>query len=174
MAWARRDLVAALCAGVALGGCDRPEGKPAPAISASPGTATALAVTRAVITVDALHDMMSTKDAAPYSITPSTELVIELGDHRFAAQRDGGPQTPGVPDTVHVQHGSSGYHRASFSGRRVTLNAASLDAVKGGPFAGFEAGENYVVAVGVEAPSPKDGAMRFTPLWMGKVNVAAK
>jgi hypothetical protein len=170
MAWAPRDFVAALLAVLAIGGCDRRDAGPAPPPSASAVTAPAAAVTRAVITMDVMHDMMSTKDATPYSIAPSAELVIELGDHRFSP-RDGGS---GAPDTVHVQHGSAGYHRASFSGKRVALNVASLDPVKGGAFAGFEAGETYFVAVGVEAPSPKDGAMRFTPLWMGRVNVTAK
>jgi hypothetical protein len=53
------------------------------------------------------------------------------------------------------------------------LDAASLDAVKGGAFAGFEAGESYLVAVGAEAPAA-DGAMRFTPFWTAKVAVAAR
>jgi hypothetical protein len=167
MAPARPLLVAALGAAAALGACDRPEGPPAPPASAS--AATAAAVTRAAITVDGAHDMMTRKEATPYAIAPSSELVLELADFRFPS-RDGGP---GAPDAVHVVHGSSGYHRASFSGKRAVLNAASLDAVKGGAFPGFEAGESYVVAVGVEAPSP-DGAMRFMPFWTAKVNVASK
>ena len=55
----------------------------------------------------------------------------------------------------------------------MTLNAASLDAVKGGAFPGFEAGEQYLVAVGTEMPSA-DGAMRFAPVWTTKVMVSAR
>jgi hypothetical protein len=120
--------------------------------------------------MDAAHDMMTVKDATPYTIAPAAELVIEVAGHRLSA-RDAGPR---VPDAVHVVHGSSGYHRASFSGGRVVLSTASLDPVKGGPFLGFEAGESYIVAVGAEAPSASDGAMRFVPFWTAKVNVAPR
>jgi hypothetical protein len=174
MVRARQHLVMAIGAAFALGACDRGDGPPAsggPASSASSsagaGTA-ANAPKRAVIKMDTAHDAMSVKDAPPYAIAPSAELEIEVGEYRFRT-RDGGP---GAPDAVHVVHGSSGYHRASFSGRQVVLNVASLDAVKGGAFQGFEAGESYYVAVGAEAAAP-DGAMRFTPFWSARVNVAA-
>jgi hypothetical protein len=123
-----------------------------------------------VITLDLAHDMITSKDAPAYTIAPSAELVLEIGNHRFAT-RDAGSA---APDAVHVVHGSAGYHRATFSGTRVILSTASLDPVKGGAFKGFEAGESYLVAVGAEAPSAADGAMRFAPLWTAKVNVAAK
>ena len=84
------------------------------------------------------------------------------------------PPGLGAPDTVHVVRGSSGYYRTSFSGKRIALDA-SLDPMKGrDAFPGFEAGEVYVVAVGREAPSASDGAMRFTPLWTAKVNVTPR
>jgi hypothetical protein len=171
MVWARQSLVVAFSATVALGACDRgnePSTGGAPASSASASTADA--TTRAVITVDVAHDMMTIKDATAYVIAPSAELVIEIGEHRFSS-RDAGSQ---APDAVHVVHGSSGYHRASFTGTRAVLNAASLDPVKGGAFRGFEAGESYIVAVGAEAPSAADGAMRFLPVWTAKVNVASR
>ncbi len=176
MVWARQDLVMAVCATVALGACDPRDGTsvsggPAPSASASAGAGTtANAATQAVIRMDAGHDVMTRKDAPPYAIAPSAELQIEVGEYRFPT-RDAGP---GAPDAVHVVQGSSGYHRASFSGNRVVLSAASLDAVKGGAFQGFEAGESYIVAVGAEAPSASDGAMRFTPFWTAKVNVASR
>ena len=178
MIWSRQDLVMAVCAAVslgALGACDRPEGPstnggPAPATSTSTGAATtAAAVTRAVIRMDPGHDAMTVKDAPSYVIAPAAELDLEVGDYVFP-RRDAGPA---APDAVHVVHGSAGYHRASFSGKRVALNTGSLDAVKGGPFQGFEAGESYLIAVGAEAPSA-DGAMRFTPLWTGRVSVAPR
>lgn len=153
------------------GGAPSAKGGPSPASSASAAAApSAVAATRAVITLDAAHDVMTKKDAPAYAIAPSAELVLELGEYRFAT-RDGGIA---AADAVHVVRGSSGYHRASFSGKRVTLSTASLDPVKGGAFPGFEAGESYIIAVGAEAPSASDGAMRFTPLWTTKVNVAAK
>ena len=145
MARARQDLVMAVVATFALAACDRQDGPstnggPASPASASAGAGTpATAATRAVIKVDAGHDAMTVKDASPYAIAPSAELEIEIGDYRFP-RRDAGP---GAPDAVHVVRGSSGYHRASISGKRVVLNAASLDAVKGGAFQGFEAGESY-------------------------------
>lgn len=161
-----------LCATLTLGACDRPDGAPQStgAASSAKPAASATAPTRAVITMDTAHDMMTIKSPADYTIAPAAELVIEVGEHRFST-RDGGPA---APDAVHVVHGSSGYHRASFSGKRITLNTGSLDPVKGGAFAGFEAGESYIVSVGVEAPSAKDGAMRFTPVWTAKVNVGPR
>jgi hypothetical protein len=167
------DLLLALLATLSLLGCDRPagpsaEGRPAPSISAS---APAAAVTRATIAVDGAHDMMTKKDAPPYAIAPSSELVIEIGDHRFVARTDAGASEP---DAVHVARGSTGYYRGSFKGKRAVLNAGSLDPVKGrDAFPGFEAGESYVVAIGAEAPSP-DGTMRFVPAWSAKVNVGSK
>lgn len=158
------------CAAALVACDDAPSAKGRPPASASATAAPpAAAVTRAVITLDAAHDVMTQKDAPAYTIAPSSELVIELAGHRFPA-RDAGPASP---DVVHVVRGSSGYHRASIVGARVTLSTASLDPVKGGPFPGFEAGETYIIAVGAEAPSA-DGAMRFTPFWTAKVNVAAK
>lgn len=166
---ALRSYVVLVSSSVALCACDggppATKGGPTQAVSAAP----AAAPTRATITLDAAHDVMTAKDAAAYTIPPSAELVIELAGHRFAT-RDGGAATP---DVVHVVHGSTHYHRASFSGPRITLSTGSLDPVKGGAFPGFEAGESYIVAVGTEAPSP-DGALRFTPSWTGKVGVAAK
>src|SRR5437879_2395428 len=104
----RKNLLVA-CASIALAGCER-GGAPAPPSPASAAaTASAPAVTRAVLTLDAAHDVMTKKDAPAYVIAPSSELVLELGDHRFPA-RDAGPA---APDAVHVVHGSSGYHRAS-------------------------------------------------------------
>jgi hypothetical protein len=162
----RWDLVAVACAAVVLGACE--SGGPSPPAAASAG-ATAAAVTRAAITVDYGHDMMTSTNASAYTIGPVAELVVEIGDYRFNARDGGSPR----PDAVHVMRGSTGYWRGSVTDKRVTLNAGSLDAVKGGPFAGFETGELYTVSMGVEAPSA-DGAMRFAPLWMAKVNVAAK
>lgn len=167
----RSKRAAAIAASLALVACDR-EGGPStqggPAPSALPAP-TAAAATRAVITMDASHDMMAVKDAHPYAIAPSAELVVEIGDYHFTA-RDAG-----APDAVHVAHGSSGYYRASFSGKQIRLNAASLDTVKGREaFPGFEAGESYLVAVGAEAPSASDGALRFKPVWTAKVDVAPR
>src|SRR5262245_4847774 len=120
------DLLVALSLALSLGACDRAggpsaEGRPAPSISTSAAPA---AVTRAAITVDAAHDVMTRKDAPAYAIAPSSELVIEIGDHRFPAKPDAGAIEP---DTVHVARGSTGYYRASFKGKRAVLNAASLD-----------------------------------------------
>jgi hypothetical protein len=162
-----RALVVA--AALALVGCDR--GAPAPPSPASAAAApSAVAPTRATLTLDAAHDVMTKKDAPAYTIPPCAELVLEVGEHRFPI-RDAGPL---APDSVHVVHGASGYHRASFSGHRVVLSAASLDPVKGGVFPGFEAGESYIVALGAEAPSTRDGAMGFAPLWTAKIDVAPK
>jgi hypothetical protein len=147
---------------LALVACDR---EPAPAPGPSATASAPTPATRATITVDAAHDKMTAKDAAPYTIAPSIELVVDLSSHRFA--RDGGPREP---DVVHVARGADGYWRGGFTGTRATLGPGSLDPVKGGAFAGFEAGESYVVALGFEAAST-DGAMRFTPLWTGAVKV---
>jgi hypothetical protein len=166
------DLLVALCAATSLGACDSggPSAKGRPSASASAAPAPA-AVTRAVITLDTAHDMMTKKDATAYAIAPSSELVIEIGDHRFPGRGDAGTSEP---DAVHVAHGSAGYYRASFKGKRIVLNAGSLDTVKGREaFPGFEAGESYIVAIGAEAPSA-DGAMRFAPAWTAKVSVGAK
>jgi len=168
MARGRHALGMALSATLSLAACDDPPAPSSPAASAGPAT-TASAATRAVIRIDAGHDAMTVKDAPPYVIAPSAELLLDVGQHRFL-QRDGGPATP---DAVHVMHGSSGYHRASFSGKQIVLDTVSLDAVKGGPFPGFEAGESYLVAVGAEAPAA-DGALRFAPFWTARVNVAAR
>lgn len=155
-------MVAAAGAVVLLGACDReaaPTTQPAPAPSAT-------AAKQAAIVMDAAHDVMAQKDAPGYAIAPSAVLVIELGEHRFPAGK--------APDVVHLAHGSSGYFRASFSGKRITLSAGSLDPVRGREaFPGFEAGESYLVAVGAEA-SGADGAMRFSPAWTAKVNVTAR
>jgi len=126
-------------------------------------------VTRAVVTIDDAHDLM--KKGGPYAIGPATELVLEVGGHRFDAG-DGGAHGP--PDSVHLAHGSSGYYRASWtSGSRVVLNTSSLDPVKGGAFPGFVAGESYLVAVGREEPSA-DGVLRFAPAWTATVVVEAR
>jgi hypothetical protein len=168
-----KDLLVALSACVALAGCDRDDAASAKGATAAPagpsGAPAAVATTRSVITIDGGHDMMARKEATPYTIAPSAELVLEVGEHRFT-MRDAGPATP---DAMHVAHGSAGYYRGTFSGRRVALNAASLDAMKGGAFPGFEAGESYIVSVGVEGAGA-DGAMRFTPLWTTTVNVAPR
>lgn len=175
--WPRRSFPLAVCATLSLGACERGDGRPtggdpAPSALASSAATPAAATTRAVVTMDAAHDVMSKKDALAYTIAPSTELVIEIGDHPF---RTPDAAAIGAPDTVHVARGSSGYYRATFSGKRIALNAASLDPLKGREaFPGFEAGESYVVAVGVEASSAPDGAMRFTPLWTTKVNVVSR
>jgi hypothetical protein len=132
-------------------------------------TTAAAAPARAVITMDSGHDMMTIKNAAVYTITPAAELVMEVGESTFHT-RDGGPA---APDAVHVMRGTSGYWRGTFSGKRVVLNAASLDAVKGGAFPGFELGEPYVVSVGVEAAAA-DGAMRFTQIWTTTVMVGLR
>jgi hypothetical protein len=117
--------------------------------------------------MDTVHDVTRKKDAPAYAIPPSATLVIEVGEYRSPVL------DAGVPDAVHVAHGSSGYYRASFSGKQAALNAASLDPVKGrDAFPGFEAGESYIIAVGTEAPSA-DGAMRFAPAWTAKVNVTS-
>lgn len=167
-----RTCVVLISASFALCACDggpaSTSTKGAPSASATPSASAA--PTRAVITLDADHDVMTRKDAAAYTIAPSAELVIELAGHRFST-RDGGSA---APDVVHVAHGSTHYHRASIAGARITLSTASLDPVKGGPFPGFEAGESYIIAVGAEAPAAADGALRFTPFWTAKVNVAAK
>jgi len=161
--------VLAVCATLTLGACDREA--PAPPAAASAAATSTAATTRAVITLDASHDLMTRKDAPAYAIAPVAELVLEIGDHRFPVPDAAGA---GAPDTVHVMRGSSGYYRATFSGKRVALNTGALDSMKGREaFPGFEAGEPYVVAVGREAASA-DGAMRFTPLWTARVNVASK
>jgi hypothetical protein len=153
-----------LGAAMAVVGCDR---GPAGGLTAAPASASAAAraaITRAALQVDAAHDVMKRKDAPAYAIGPAAELVIDLGDHRFA----------GAPDAIHVARGSTGYYRASFQGKQAVLNAGSLDTVKGREaFPGFEAGESYVVAIGTEAPGA-DGAMRFTPAWTAKVSVGAR
>jgi hypothetical protein len=173
-----KSRVIAVCATVSLGACDRGSGSsagvgPAPSALASAGTASpAAATTQAVIKMDLIHDIMTKKDAPAYAISPSATLVIEVGDYRFPVLDAAGA---GVPDAVHVVHGSSGYYRGSFSAKRVALSAASLDPVKGrDAFPGFEAGEAYLIAVGTETSSPSDGAMRFAPLWTTKVNVTSK
>jgi hypothetical protein len=125
-----------------------------------------------MIKMDSVHDVMTKKDAPAYAIAPSASLVIEVGEYRFPVRDAAGA---GVPDAVHVVHGSSGYYRGSFSTKGAALSAASLDPVKGrDAFPGFEGGESYLVAVGTEAPSAPDGAMRFAPLWTAKVNVTSK
>ncbi len=151
--------------------CDRPGdaaatgAASASARGATTAAASARAVTRATITMDDAHDLM--KNGAGYVIAPATELVIEIGSHHL---RDAG----GPADAVHVAHRSSEYYRASWAGgARITLNAASLDPVKGGAFSGFEAGEEYLVAIGSEAPSP-DGVLRFAPAWTTKITVAPR
>jgi hypothetical protein len=172
-----KTMVLAVCATASLEACDRGGGPAAaegsaPSASPSAGVAsTVAATTQVVIKMDSVHDMMK-KDAQPYAIPPSATLVVEVGELRFPMVDAAGA---GVPDAVHVAHGSSGYYRASFSGKRVVLSAASLDPVKGrDAFPGFEAGESYVIAVGTEASSASDGAMRFTPVWTTKVNVTSK
>ncbi len=168
-----KDLLVALSLGVAIAGCDRDDaapGKGATAAPMSPGGAPApVATTRSVIAIDGGHDMMARKEATPYTIAPSAELVLEVGAHRFTTRGAG----PATPDAVHVVHGSAGYYRGAFSGERFALNVASLDAVKGVAFPGFEAGETYIVSVGIEGTGA-DGAMRFTPLWTTTVNVTAR
>ena len=151
MPTARKDRMLAVFATLVLAACDHPDGPP---VNGRPApSAPASATTRAVIKMDAGHDAMTAKDAPPYAIAPAAELEIEVGEYRFS-RRDAGPA---APDAVHVVHGSSGYHRASFSGNRVVLSAASLDAVKGGAFQGFEAGESYLVAVGAERSEERRG-----------------
>jgi hypothetical protein len=161
------ELVVTLGASVAMCGCDSKESRsPAAAPSASAtAAAVAVAATRSVLVADAAHDVTKTKGAAPYSISPSSELVLELQDARFAATDAGAL-------ALHVAHGSVGYYRATVSGKQATLNAVSLDAVKGGSFPGFEAGESYVIAIGPEATAA-DGALRFAPIWSATVKVAA-
>jgi hypothetical protein len=96
LAWSRQALLRAVLAFVtsgALGACDRPDGPPPAPSSTSAGAGTAAAVTRAVIRMDAAHDAMTVKDAAPYAIAPSARLEIEIGDYRFA-RRDAGRRRP--------------------------------------------------------------------------------
>ncbi len=120
--------------------------------------------------MDDAHDA-TRKDGLAYTITPSAELVIELGP---LPRPSAAAAVPADPNAVHVVHGAAAYYRATVAGKGpVTLNAASLDAVKGGAFPGFEAGEQYLVAVGTEMPSA-DGAMRFAPVWTTKVMVSAR
>ena len=161
-----------------LTACDPPgdpsaKGGPtgSPSGAAGPGVgASAQAISRAVITMDDGHDVTK-KDGVAYSIPPSKELVLDLGDYRYPALDAAGF---GEANAVHVVHGSSGYYRATWAGKgRVTLNAVSLEAVKGGPFEGFEAGEQYIVAVGAEAPAA-DGALKFAPAWTTKVAVTSR
>jgi hypothetical protein len=170
-----KNLVLTVCATVSLSACDRGSGPsaaggPSPSAPASAAVVTAAAATtQAEITMDMVHDVTRMKDAAAYTIPPSATLVIGVGGYVFH-----GLGSAGGPDAVHVAHGSSGYYRASFSGKQATLNAASLDPVKGrDAFPGFEAGESYIIAVGTEAPSASDGAMRFAPVWTAKVNVTS-
>src|SRR5262245_6866127 len=138
MVRSRRNLVAAVCMTLSLSACDRggapsSQGGPAPSAVAAP---TAAAMTQAVITMDAAHDIMTKKDAPAYTISPSAGLVIEVGDHHFPPVDAAGA---GTPNAAHVARGSSGYFRASFSGKRIALNASSLDPVRGrGAFPGFE------------------------------------
>lgn len=77
------------------------------------------------------------------------------------------------PITVHVVHGAD-YYRASWNGRgRVTLSSSSLSWVRGArAFAGFVRGEEYLVAVGCEAPGGGQEKLQFAPMWVAKVNVA--
>ena len=122
--------------------------------------------------MDAVHDVMTKKDAPAYTISPSASLVIEVGDYRFPSLGTAGT---GALNAAHVVHGSVGYYRATLAGKRIALNAASLDPVKGrDAFPGFEAGQSYVVAVGTESASATDGAMRFAPAWTTKVNVGPR
>jgi hypothetical protein len=149
--------------------CDSPASPADAGASSASASAPAAVVTQALITLDDAHDLM--KGGAGYSIGKASELVIEVGGHVFAAA-DGGPR--GAVDAVHVAHGSAEYYRANWSGgSRITLNQAALDPVKGGPFAGFEPGDPYLVAVGREEPS-NDGVMRFAPAWTTTVTVAPK
>jgi hypothetical protein len=178
MVRSQKIMLTAVCVTASLGACDRggapaTAGGPTPSAPASAGVApAATTTTQAVITLDAAHDVMTKKDAPAYAVAPSASLVMEVGGHRFPMLDGAGA---GVPDAVHVVRGSSGYYRASFSGKRVTLDARSLDPVKGrDAFVGFEAGESYIIAVGTEAPSASDGAMRFLPVWSAKVNVTSK
>jgi hypothetical protein len=149
-----------------LCGCDS---KPAPAPTAAPSPPTAVpapAITRTTLLADAAHDVTAKKGTpSAYSIPPSSEIVLELQDPKFAAA-DAGPLA------VHVAHGSTGYYRGTVSGKQVTLNAGSLDPMKGGAFPGFEAGESYVVAIGPEGTAA-DGALRFAPVWSATVKVTA-
>jgi hypothetical protein len=171
------NLVVTVCAMISFGACDRGDGLsaaggPASSAPANSLVAPTVAAAQVVIAVDAAHDVMAKKDAPPYPIAPCSALALDFGDHRFAMPDAAGGAGP---NAVHVVHGASGYYRGSFSGRRVTLSAASLDPVKGREaFAGFEAGESYIVAVGTEMPSPSDGALRFAPMWTAKVSVAAR
>jgi hypothetical protein len=171
------NLVVTVCAMVSFGACDRGDGPsgpggPAPSARASSPVPTTAAAAPVVIAVDAAHDIMAKKDAPAYTIAPCSALVIELGEHRFAAPD---AAAGAGPDAVHVVHGASGYYRGTFSGKRVTLSSGSLDPVKGrDAFAGFEPGESYLVAVGTEVPSASDGALRFAPAWTAKVNVASR
>jgi hypothetical protein len=171
----RREVWVALAAIACLVACEGPSapasaGPAGSAPSASSVAPTASPVTRASITMDEAHDMTK-KDAVPYSIAPSTELVIELGP---LPRPSADAAVPPEPNAVHVAHGPAEYYRATFSGKGpITLNAGSLDAVKGGAFPGFEARESYIIAIGAELPSP-EGAMRFAPVWTTKVTVTAR
>jgi hypothetical protein len=166
----RKDLVAALGVTVALTGCDSkppPTSTAAPAPPTASAAVTAPAITRTTLSADAAHDVTAKKGTpSPYSIPPSSEVVLELQDPKFE-MADAGPLA------VHVAHGTVGYYRGTVSGKRATLSTASLDPVKGGPFPGFEVGESYVVAIGPEATAA-DGAMRFAPIWSASVKVAPR
>jgi hypothetical protein len=143
-------------------GCDRSADGGTTGAASATVAVSAPSVTRATITLDDQHDVM--KGGVGYVITPATELSIELSANPFPAANK-------VPDVVHVAHGSSEYYRAGWAGgTRITLNAASLDPVKGGPFPGFTRGDDYVIAVGSEAPSP-EGVLRFAPVWSTKITV---
>src|SRR5689334_14643840 len=111
MVRSRRNLLIAICAPLSLGACDRggapsSQGGSAPSASAAP---TAAASTQTAITIDAVHDVMTRKDAPAYTISPSAGLVLEVGAHPFPAA------SAGAPNAAHVAHGSSGYFRARFS-----------------------------------------------------------
>jgi hypothetical protein len=164
----RLDLIAALGVAALLSGLHGCDSKPPPTSTAPPAPPTASAappaITRTTLFADTAHDVTAKKGTpSPYSIPPSSEVVLEFQDPKLTAADAGAL-------AVHVAHGSTGYYRGTVSGTRVTLNAASLDPMKGGVFPGFEAGESYVVALGPEATAA-DGALRFAPIWSATVKV---
>src|SRR5690242_11211565 len=71
-----------------------------PPASAAAADSSAAPASRATIKIDEAHDSM--KNGAPYSIAPSTELVLDGGGHVFANLDAAGF---GQPNSVHVVHG---------------------------------------------------------------------
>jgi len=120
-----------------------------------------------VLVLDDQH--LAIKDGGiAYTIVAAPGVTIDAASYRFEPTPFGKE-----PTAVHLMHGADEYYRADWNGRtRLTLDAISLSPVRGkGPFAGFTAGEKYILAVGAEGERGGDGAMKFAPMWIAHVDV---